>query len=274
MGGALDFVGEDDGFGDFAEGFAALAGLALEREVGFFFAELEIALQDALGAFHGFAGVELLGKFGVGAFEAGEFDFGTDEEADGGDEADFTLAIDVRLAALEIDDADEFVAAENGNGEEGLEAVLGKFAEREEAGILVGVAADGNGHFVFGDPASDAVADLELEAIDDFGVGIFGRAKDEFVFFENVDEAGIEFGDDGDEVNHFAKDFVERIGGGEAAADFVKEIDLTGVAVEYGVAITHALNVAGWGSEVQCKIVVGGIGKRGRRGARSVVSSL
>ena len=151
----------------------------------------------------------------------------------------------MRLAALEIDDADEFVSAENGHGEKGFEAILWEFAEGEEARILEGVPADGDGEFVFGDPSGYAVADLQLEAVDYFGVGIFGGAQDEFVVFENVDEAGIEFGDDGDEVDDFAKDFVERIGGGEAAADFVEQIHLPGVAVQYGVAISHSSNVAG-----------------------------
>ena len=107
---ALDFVGENDGFGHFAHGFAPLAALALEREIGFFFAELEVALEDSLGAFHGFARVELFGQFGVGAFEAREFNFGTDEKADRGDEANLTLTVDVRLSALEIDNANQFVA--------------------------------------------------------------------------------------------------------------------------------------------------------------------
>ena len=76
--GALDFVGQEDGFGYFAEGFAALAALALEGKVGVFFADLEIALEDAFGALHGFARVELFGEFGVCAFEASEFDFRAD----------------------------------------------------------------------------------------------------------------------------------------------------------------------------------------------------
>jgi hypothetical protein len=241
--------------------------LALEGEVGVFFGELEIALEDAFGAFHGFARVKLFGEFGVGAFEACEFDFGADEEADGGDETDFALTVNVRLAALEIDDADKFVSTENGNREKGFEAILWKFAEGKEARIFEGVAADGDGKFVFGDPPGDTVADLKLEAIHDLGVRIFGGAEDELVFFENIDEAGIKFGDDGDEVDYFAENFMERIGGGEAAANFVEKVHLPGVAVQYGVAISHRFNVAGRGNEVQCKIVVGEIGKMGEEWA-------
>jgi len=189
--------------------------------------------QEDLGGGIGFAGVGLLfGKFGLGAFEAGEFDFGADEEADGGDKANFALAVDVRLSSLEIDDADEFAAAENGNGEECFVAIFGEFAEGAEARVLVGVIADGDGNFMLGDPAGDAAADLELEAIDNFGVRIFGGTKDEFVVLEDIDEAGVEFGDDGDEVDDLAEDFVKRIGGGEAAADFVEKIDFASIAVE------------------------------------------
>jgi hypothetical protein len=80
---------------------------------------------------------------------------------------------------------------------------------------------------VLGHPAGDSAADLELQAINGFGVGIFRRAEDEFVVLEYVEKTGIKFCDDGDEVEHFCEELVQRVGGGDAAADFVKQINFT-----------------------------------------------
>ena len=69
---------------------------------------------------------------------------------------------------LQIDDADEFVAAEHGDGEEGFEAVFGQFVEGLKARVFEGVTGDGDRTFVFGHPTGDSAADLELQAIDNF----------------------------------------------------------------------------------------------------------
>jgi hypothetical protein len=47
---SLELFAEDDGLRDLFHGFAALAAFTLQGEVGVLFAELEVALQDALGA--------------------------------------------------------------------------------------------------------------------------------------------------------------------------------------------------------------------------------
>jgi hypothetical protein len=91
---------------------------------------------------------------------------------------------------------------------------------------LGSVARDGYGFEVLGDPSSDALAEMELEAVEDFGVGILGRAEDEFFVFEHIDEAGITLDKGGGEFYDTVQDFVERVGGGHAAAEFVKEIYL------------------------------------------------
>jgi hypothetical protein len=199
----------------------------------------------------------------LGSLETREFDFGAYEKADSRQEANFALAVNVRLATLKIDDADQFAAAENGNGEEGFVAILGEVAKGAKARVLVSIAADGHGNFVFGDPAGDAVANLEFKAIDDGGVGIFGGAEHELGAFENVDKAGIEFGDDGDEVDDFAENFMEWIGSGETAADFVKELDVAGVAFNQSVEITHGIKLARGARGIQCKNLVRRIGKAG-----------
>jgi hypothetical protein len=78
----------------------------------------------------------------------------------------------VRLAVLEIDDADEFAAAEHGDGKECFEAILGQFVEGLKTEILEGIAADGDGTFMLGHPSDNAATNLELGAIDDFRVRV------------------------------------------------------------------------------------------------------
>jgi len=199
----------------------------LECEICFFFGQLQIALEDTFGALEGFAGAELFGEFGVGTFEASHLDFSADEETDGGDEANFALAVGVRLAVLQIDDADEFVAAENRDGEESFETVFGQLVEGLKARVFERVTGDGDGTFVFGNPAGDSAADLELQAVDDFRVGIFRGTEDEFVVLEYVEKTGIKFCDDGNEIEYFCQEFVQRVGGGDATADLVKQINFT-----------------------------------------------
>ena len=162
---------------------------------------------------------------GVFTFQARHFDFGADEESDGGDELDLAFGIDVRLPVLHVDDADGAAAAEEGDREERFVAIFGKFVEELEARVLRGVAGDGDGLEVLGDPSGDALAEMELEAVEDFGVRILGGTEDEFFVLQHVDEAGIALDQGGGELYDVVQDFVERISGGHAAAEFVQEID-------------------------------------------------
>jgi len=201
-----------------------LAALALEGEVGLLLGEAEVALQDAFGALHEFAGFELLGEVGIFAFEAGHLDFGADEKSYGGDELNLAFRIDVRLPVLHVDDAHGTSAAEERDGKKSFVTVFREFVEELEARILGGVAGDGYRLKVLGDPSGDALANLKLETVEDFGVGVFGGAEDKFLVFQNIDEAGIALDECGGELDDAAQDLMERVGGCHAAAEFMKEI--------------------------------------------------
>jgi len=203
-----------------------LAALALESKVGLFLGEAEVALQDAFSAFDQLASFELLGKMRVFTFQAGHFDFGADEEPDGGNELDLAFGVDVRLPVLQVDDADGTSSAKERDGKEGLVAVFREFVEELEARVLRGIAGDGYGFEVLGDPSGDALADLELEAVEDFGVRILRGAEDKFFAFQYIDKTGIALDQGGSELYDAVQDFVEWVGGGHAAAEFVKEIYL------------------------------------------------
>ena len=65
---ALNLVAQHDSFGDFAHGLSSLAALALQSQVGFLFASLQIALQDSLSPFDGLSGIQLFAELRVGVF--------------------------------------------------------------------------------------------------------------------------------------------------------------------------------------------------------------
>ena len=132
---------------------------------------------------------------------------------------------------LDVDDADGTSAAQKRDGEKSFVAVFGKLVEELEARVLGGVARDGYGFEVLSDPSGDALADLELEAVENFGVGILGGPEDELFVLENIDETGVALDQGGGELHDAVQDLVERVGGGHAAAEFVKEI--------YFQALTH-----------------------------------
>ena len=58
---ALHFVGHNERFSDLLHGFAALPALLLQRKVGAFFIESQVALQNAFGAFDQLTGLEFFG---------------------------------------------------------------------------------------------------------------------------------------------------------------------------------------------------------------------
>ena len=178
FGRAFYFFGENYGFSDLLHGFAGLAALLLDGEVGVFFGGVHVALQDAFGAFQELAGFQALGELGVGRFQARHFDFGADQEAYCGDQSDVALFVDVGADVLEINYANEAAAAEQRHREEGLVGIFGELVEEFEARIFSGVAGYGYGSAMFGDPAGDALADAEFQAVQDFLMWILRGAQD------------------------------------------------------------------------------------------------
>jgi hypothetical protein len=79
-----DFVVEENRFGYFTHGLPSLPALALQRQVGFVFADLQVALHNSLGALHDFARLQPCRKLHVFAFQACQFDFRANEQADRG----------------------------------------------------------------------------------------------------------------------------------------------------------------------------------------------
>ena len=88
------------------------------------------------------------------------------------------------------------------------------------------MAADRDGLAMFGHPAGDALADAQLQPIDDVRMRRLRRAQDEVVAVEDIDETGVARDDARHEVDDAREHGVQRIGGRDAAADFVQKVDV------------------------------------------------
>src|SRR5215831_645560 len=243
----FDFVAEENGISNFAHRFATVAALLLKREVGFLFGDAKIALENTCGVFDEFSRAYELGSLRGFVVAAHGVDFGSDEKTDGGDELSFALCVSMWLAMLDVDHTDDAVAAQNRHGEKSLEEVLRELVEALKARVLGSVPGEGDGLLVFGDPAGDSLPHAELEPIDHFGVRVLRGAEDEFVPFENVDEAGVALHHRSDELEDAQQYFVKRIGGGDAFTEFMQEINILRFACARGRLHVHTrLLSAAW----------------------------
>ena len=180
---AAKMFGEEDGVSDFAHGLPSLSAFALHGAVGLVLREVEVALEDSLSPIYHLASLESNGEFEILGLKAGAFDLGADQNADGRDEAALEICVNVRVAVLEIEHADNTVGTDDRSAEHSLETVFGQIDEGLEARVFAGAVRDRDGLTVFGDPAGDALADRDPEMVNFFGVWVLGCAEDELVAF-------------------------------------------------------------------------------------------
>ena len=166
-------VGQQDRFGDLPLRSATLPALPLDRQIGLFLGDAQIALQDPLGAIEHLARFEPLRQLAVLGLEPRQLDLGAHQEPDGGDQLNLAPAVLVRMAMLQVDDGDEPAAAQHGHRQERLVVILGQLVEHLEARIFEGVDSECDRLPMLGDPAGDPLADPQLQPIDDVGVRIF-----------------------------------------------------------------------------------------------------
>ena len=123
--------------------------------------------------------------------EARHLDLGADEEAERRDQLNLAAAVLVRLPVLHVDDADQLAARQHRHRQERLVAILGQLVEGLEPRVLERVAAHRHRLAMLGHPAGDALADAQLQPIDDVGVRRLRRAQHQVVVLEHVDEARV-----------------------------------------------------------------------------------
>lgn len=78
---------------------------------------------------------------------------------------------------------------------------------------------------MFSDPAGDAFAEGDFQAIDNFEVRILGGAQHQDIAFQHIDKTGIAAYEFRNNVNDFVQDVVQRISGCDAAADSMKKLE-------------------------------------------------
>ena len=186
-----DLVAQHDGFGNNLHGFALLAALALQDEIGLLLAQAQIALQNAFGTFDDLSGLQLFREGGVGFFQARQLKFGAHEKSYGGDHTNLATAVHMVLAMLEINDAHNPATAHQGYREKRLIAVFRQLVEELETWIVRCLFWNGNGFAMLSDPSGDALADAQFQAVHDFRMRILRSPQDEFITFKHVDQAGI-----------------------------------------------------------------------------------
>ena len=98
------------------------------------------------------------------------------------------------------------------------------------------MTADGNRRVVFGNPPGDPLTDSQRQAIDYIRMRRLRRAQHEVFVLQDVDEARVALDDGRQEIDHTGQHGVQGIGGSDAAADFVKQIDVRPSAHE-GLAL-------------------------------------
>ena len=130
----------------------------------------------------------------------------------------------------------ELPARQHRHREERFVAILRQLVERLESWIVERVTANGYRGAVRSHPSSDALSHAQLETIDDIRVRRLRRTQHQVVVLEHVDEARVTLDDGGNEVDHAGQHRVQGIGGSDAAADFVKQIDI-GPSAHVGLAL-------------------------------------
>ena len=182
-----------------------LAALALKREIGLFFVNSKVALQDTLGAI---TNRRASGNSESFAFSASRMALSISGPTKNPITATKLISrwlMEIRLAVLKVDHADQAVARKHRHGEQRLIAVFRQFVEHLKSRIKPRIVGDRDRFSVLSDPAGDSLPHSKFQAIQKFGMRIFRGAQNQIVFFENIYEAGIAFNGGGSEVHNKIK---------------------------------------------------------------------
>ena len=105
--------------------------------------------------------------------EPGHLDLGADEKPERRDQLHLAPAVLVRLAVLEVDDADQLAAREHGHRQKRLVAILRQLVERLESRVLERARRHGDRLAMFGHPPGDALPTRSLSRSTTSGCGVF-----------------------------------------------------------------------------------------------------
>ena len=102
-------------------------------------------LQNALGAFHQLAFLQLLRQEMVFAFQSRHFDFGPYQKSQRREQANFLRAVRMRGPMLQVDDADQSPPAQDRNRQEGFKPVFRQLIKPLKPGIFVSLLSNCRG---------------------------------------------------------------------------------------------------------------------------------
>src|SRR5208283_4396559 len=142
------------------------------------------------------------------------------------DHANLPAAVDVVLAMLQVDDTNHAAAAHERHREERLIAILGKFVEELETGIVRGFFRNGHGFTMLRYPSGNSFPDVEFQAVDDFEMRVFRSPQHQFIALKNVDKTGVALDQCGSKFNHPVQNFVEFVAGSKASANVMKDVNM------------------------------------------------
>src|SRR5579884_2022261 len=170
--------------------------------------------------------IHVIGRFESGRRETREHQYAAYLLADRRQHLHFAARVLVRQAVLHVHHAHDPVAGNYRRGKEGLVVILFELAELLEARVAVGLARDGEQPPLARDPAGETFAPAHAQLANRGGVGLIGRAQDQVLAIQQIDEAGIAggvFDDQGhDAVEHILQAQIPH----HEPADLLKQAQL------------------------------------------------
>ena len=130
------------------------------------------------------------------------------------------------MAMLQVDDADDTSTAHDRHRQKSFVTVFRKLVKKLKARIVSCALGNGHGFAVLSHPSGNSLPDAQLQAINDIRMRILGSAKDQFIAFEHIDEAGVTLYEGSGKLNNTRKNFMKAIGRTEADGDLMEHVDM------------------------------------------------
>ena len=153
----------------------------------------------------------------------------TDLPSDGGHQCDLVRAMAMRLLVLEVNDSNDIVLHDEGNGQKCLVPILRQVVEHLKPGIVARIAGDCNCPALLCDPTRDAFAQPQPDPTDEFRMGVQGGFQHQLVFMriQQVDKAGISLRHLHGDVHNVTEDAVQIQIAADRFGDLMKDLRFT-----------------------------------------------
>jgi len=130
------------------------------------------------------------------------------------------------MAVLQIDHAYNASSREDRDRQECLVTIFRQFVEKLEPRVLGGALRNGNWLAMLSNPSGNSLPDAQFQTVDYFLVGILGCAKNQFVIFEDIQEAGVTFYEGRSKIHDTGQNLMKSLSRAEPHRDFMKYINM------------------------------------------------